>query len=193
MRPPSRPRSSRSATVTLAGQSAGSPATMRVGPISGPVGDNHGAASTVASAWVTPSPISPAPTTSTRSPASAPWRWRAARATAPWESEVIPLRSRFPSGPACRSRPHGGTVRRAPARRLLGHRPFPGSTDLIQNLGLAQHRRVQPGGHREEVVGHVVVEADVRCSAKESTGLPLIVARNSCSSATPSWKRSTTA
>ncbi len=37
---------------------------------------------------------------------------------------------------------------------------LPRSADLAQDLRLTQHGRVQAGGHREEMFGHVVVEAD---------------------------------
>ena len=43
-------------------------------------------------------------------------------------------------------------VERRPGRALLlGHRP--GAADLPQDLVLAEHGRLQPGGHREQV-GH---------------------------------------
>ena len=45
------------------------------------------------------------------------------------------------------------------ARHLLALRPLPGPAYLPEHLGLPQHRRVEPGGHREQVAGDVVVEA----------------------------------
>ena len=80
------------------------------------------------------------------------------------------------------------------ARDLFRLGPLPGPADLAQDLGLPEHRRVQPGGHGEEMAGHVVVEAHGEMvGQRPPTGLPLMVARNSWSSATPSWNRSTTA
>ena len=46
------------------------------------------------------------------------------------------------------------------ARDLLALGPLPGPSDLAEDLGLAEHRRVEPGGHREEMAGDVVVEPD---------------------------------
>ena len=76
-----------------------------------PVGDRpREAAPWPSRAWATPSPISPAPTTSTRAPSSPPGRRPVARATAPWDSEVMPRamavseRTRLPVSTACRNR-----------------------------------------------------------------------------------------
>ena len=71
---------------------------------------------------------------------------------------------------------------------------LPGSAHLAEDLGLTDDGRVEPGGHREEMLVTSSSNRTDWCSSiSESTGLPLVAARNSCSSATPSWKRSTTA
>ena len=44
-------------------------------------------------------------------------------------------------------------------RHLLPLGPFPGPAHLAEHLGLPEDRRVESGGHREEVGGDVVVEA----------------------------------
>ena len=45
-------------------------------------------------------------------------------------------------------------------RRALFLGPLEGPADLSDHLGLARHHRFEPRGHREQVGGHVVVEAD---------------------------------
>ena len=45
------------------------------------------------------------------------------------------------------------------ARHLFALGLLPGPTDLPQDLGLAEHCRIQPGGHGEQMGGHVVIEA----------------------------------
>ena len=46
------------------------------------------------------------------------------------------------------------------ARRALFLGPLEGAAHLAHHLGLARHHRLETRGHREQVGGHVVVEAD---------------------------------
>ena len=108
-----------------------------------------------------PSPISPAPSTSTRRPLSVPSR-SVAIATAACATEVMPrpmpvsVRARLPTSSAWRNSRLSDD-----AGRAFGAGDVPRRADLAEDLALADHRGVEPGGHGEQVRHGRVVVVDV--------------------------------
>ena len=112
-------------------------------------------------AWATPSPISPAPMMATRAPASPPSR----RVGGQGHGTVgqrgdAPGDGRFRPDPLARLDGMAEEGAEHRAGRLLALGPVPGPADLTQHLGLAEHGRLEPGRHPEQVAGHIVVEPD---------------------------------
>ena len=111
-----------------------------------------------------PSPIAPAPTTVTRRPWMLPW-CSTAISTAAWLTEAVPrampvsVRARLPTPIAWRN---SRFSERAGATFALGD--LPRLAELAEDLGLADDRRVEPGGDLEQVPhgGVVVLGVQVR-------------------------------
>ena len=116
------------------------------------------------SAVATPSPISPAPTTSTLRPASEPSR-SATISTAAWLIDAVPrpiaVSRAGPLADASAWRNSRSSVERTPPSSLAD---LPGGAHLAEDLALAEHGRVEPGGHLEQVPGGglVVLAVEVR-------------------------------
>ena len=104
-----------------------------------------------ASATAAASPTSPAPTTTTFDRLNDPRR-SSAISTAACETDAVPRpipvsdRARLPTSSA-RRKSRLSDARGAPS--LLGQLPC--VADLAEDLGLAEHRRAQAGGHLEQV------------------------------------------
>ena len=135
----------------------------RGAPLGRAVGHDHLGDAAPASATATPSPISPAPTTSTLRPAQRP------EALVGHLDRGVADRRRAPADPGLGAGPLADLERVAEqqverrARRALPLRQLPCVADLAEDLGLAEHGRVEPGGHLEQVGdrGLVVLAVEV--------------------------------
>ena len=123
-------------------------------------------------ATATPSPIAPAPTTSTRLPARSPTT-SLIISTAAWLTEAVPrpmpvsVRARLPASIAVRNS-RFSVERAAPSCWAISQ----ALADLTEDLALAEHGRIEPGGDLEQMAdrGGVVLAVQVRDQFVASAG-----------------------